>query len=54
VVSHGLDYLGELCNSVIWLDKGMVREKGEPKKVIAAYKEMVRADAEEEAAATIT
>ena len=29
VVSHGLDYLGGLCDRVMWIDEGKVREIGE-------------------------
>ncbi len=51
VVSHGLDYLKTLCNRVIWIDAGAVREIGDPNKVIPNYIATVRKDAEDEAAA---
>jgi lipopolysaccharide transport system ATP-binding protein len=38
MVSHDLNFLEELCDRVLWLDKGVVREIGDPKKVIAAYR----------------
>ncbi len=51
VVSHGLDYLRTLCDRVIWIDAGVVREIGDPDKVIPAYIDTVRKDDEDEAAA---
>jgi lipopolysaccharide transport system ATP-binding protein len=51
VVSHGLDYLKTLCDRVIWIDAGAVREVGDPNKVIPAYIATVRKDDEDEAAA---
>jgi len=38
MVSHDLHFLETLCNRVIWLDKGVVREAGEPKEVLARYR----------------
>jgi lipopolysaccharide transport system ATP-binding protein len=38
MVSHDLTFLEELCDRILWLDKGVVREIGDPKKVIAAYR----------------
>ncbi|MDE2577443.1 MAG: ABC transporter ATP-binding protein [Hyphomicrobiales bacterium] len=53
VVSHGLDYLKDLCDRVIWIDAGAVREIGPPNDVIPAYVATVRKDEEDEAAATV-
>ncbi len=50
VVSHGLDYLKTLCDRVIWIDAGAVREIGDPDKVIPSYISTVRADEEDEVA----
>lgn len=37
LVSHNLDSLPALCNRVIWLDHGRVRESGRPEDVVRAY-----------------
>lgn len=39
LASHDLNAMEELCNRVIWMDQGSVRQMGEPKDVIAAYSE---------------
>jgi lipopolysaccharide transport system ATP-binding protein len=39
VVSHDLDFLGELCDRVIWIDQGAVRESGKPEVVIPRYRD---------------
>lgn len=46
VVSHGLDYLSKLCDRVMWIDEGKVREIGDPKTVIGQYKATVAGDEE--------
>ena len=53
VVSHGLDYLTTLCDRIMWIDEGRVREIGDPVRVIANYRATVRGneDADEEQAA---
>ena len=38
VVSHDLETVRELCNRVIWMDYGRIRQDGPPKDVIAAYR----------------
>ncbi|MFV0280695.1 MAG: ABC transporter ATP-binding protein [Rhodoblastus sp.] len=53
VVSHGLDYLRTLCDRVIWIDAGVVREVGHPDDIIPAYKAAVRKDEEDEAAGVV-
>ena len=53
VVSHGLEYLKTLCNRVIWIDAGEVREIGDPKIVIPNYIATVRKDDEDEAAVPV-
>ncbi len=50
VVSHGLDYLKTLCNRVVWIDAGRVREVGDPNVVIPHYVATVRKDEEDEVA----
>ncbi len=37
LVSHDLNAVQEWCDEVIWIEKGEVRERGEPKRVIDAY-----------------
>jgi lipopolysaccharide transport system ATP-binding protein len=39
IVSHSLDYLETLCDRVLWLDNGVIRESGDPTSVIARYRE---------------
>lgn len=42
IVSHNLNALEELCDRVMWLHDGKIREIGEPKEVLAAYKEFMK------------
>lgn len=44
-VSHSLDLVQELCDRVLWLDRGVPREMGSPRRVVDAYRQAV---AEEE------
>ena len=37
LVSHSLDKVKKLCDRVIWLENGKIREIGEPRKVIINY-----------------
>lgn len=37
VVSHGLLEIRELCDRVIWIDRGTIRMSGDPELVTAAY-----------------
>jgi ABC-2 type transport system ATP-binding protein len=37
-VSHDLDKIEEMCDHVIWLDKGKVKQYGDASKVCKAYK----------------
>ncbi|MEN6448850.1 MAG: ABC transporter ATP-binding protein [Thermoguttaceae bacterium] len=38
VVSHDLDSLALMCDQVLWLDHGHIRQHGPAKEIIAAYK----------------
>ena len=38
IVSHNMSIMKDHCNRVMWLDKGVVKEVGAPKKVIRNYK----------------
>lgn len=42
IVSHSMDTLEELCNSVLWLHDGKVMENGEPMTVLRHYKEFMK------------
>jgi lipopolysaccharide transport system ATP-binding protein len=37
IVSHGLLYLQKVCNRVLWIESGHVRECGDPKTVLNDY-----------------
>jgi lipopolysaccharide transport system ATP-binding protein len=39
IVSHSLDYLETLCDRILWLDSGVIRESGDPATLIARYRE---------------
>jgi len=43
LVSHALATIEDICNEVIWLDHGKLMARGNPSKVIAAYREFVDA-----------
>ncbi len=38
MVSHDLNFLRNLCDRVLWLESGVVREIGDPAKIIADYR----------------
>ncbi|WP_442754417.1 ABC transporter ATP-binding protein [Methylocystis sp. JAN1] len=38
MVSHDLDFLENLCDRVLWLENGVVKEIGEPARIIADYR----------------
>jgi ABC-type polysaccharide/polyol phosphate transport system ATPase subunit len=42
LVSHGLGNIKEMCNEVIWLDKGKLMLHGEPEQVVNAYMKFVK------------
>ena len=44
IVSHNLSTLQELCQRVIWIDKGIVRMDGPTEEVLNAYAESVDKD----------
>ena len=41
LVSHSLDLVAGLCDRVLWLDQGVQRLVGEPRRVIDAYRQEV-------------
>ena len=44
IVSHSLSQIQETCDRVIWLEKGKVREDGEPKEIIEKYSSIMEED----------
>lgn len=42
IVSHNMDTLEELCDEVMWMHEGVVKMIGEPKKVLAEYREFMQ------------
>jgi lipopolysaccharide transport system ATP-binding protein len=44
IVSHDLHFLELRCDKVLWLEKGVVREFGEPYAVIGAYRDAMHAE----------
>lgn len=38
MVSHDLNFLANLCDRVLWLENGVVREIGDPARIIADYR----------------
>jgi ABC-2 type transport system ATP-binding protein len=42
-VSHDLDEVAELCDRVMWLESGRVKQVGTPKKVLGAYADSAQA-----------
>lgn len=43
LVSHALATIEDICNEVIWLNKGKLMMRGNPTEVISAYREFVNA-----------
>ncbi|WP_404468977.1 ABC transporter ATP-binding protein [Sutcliffiella horikoshii] len=41
MVSHSLGVIEDLCDEVIWLDKGTIKEIGEAKAVVKRYREFM-------------
>jgi ABC-type polysaccharide/polyol phosphate transport system ATPase subunit len=39
IVTHNMNFVKEICNKAIWIDKGQVRQIGEPTEVIKSYLE---------------
>ena len=42
IVSHSLGTIRELCNEVLWLNDGKIKQIGPPEEVIPAYEEFMR------------
>ena len=41
IVSHDLSTIEKICDLAVWLDGGVIRKKGTPKKIINAYLEQM-------------
>jgi len=39
MVSHDLNKIAKMCDRVLWIDKGAIRQSGAPKFVLGAYRE---------------
>ena len=37
LVTHSLDLVTRFCDEALWLDRGLVRDQGEPQRVVDAY-----------------
>lgn len=48
LVTHDLDAVERWCDEVIWLNKGVVMDRGEPRRVIDKYRTYIEHEAEEE------
>ncbi len=44
IVSHSLGTLKELCDEVLWLHDGKIKQIGNPEEVISAYEEFMKKD----------
>ena len=42
IVSHSIDTLKSLCDEVMWIHDGELREIGEPKEVLEHYVEFMK------------
>lgn len=47
LVTHDLEAVLRWCDEVVWLDKGEVQDRGEPRRVIDAYRQFVEKGEEE-------
>ncbi len=45
-VAHDLEAIARWCDSAIWLERGQIRQSGEPRPVIDSYLEAVRTEEE--------
>ena len=42
IVSHSTKTIVELCDKVIWLHDGLIKDEGEPAEIMAKYEEYMR------------
>ncbi len=45
IVSHSTNTIVELCDKVIWLNEGIIKDEGDPKRIMAKYEEFMREEA---------
>ncbi len=45
IVSHSSKTLIDLCDRVIWLHDGLIKDEGDPEKIMTQYEEFMRAEA---------
>ncbi len=50
LVSHAMRSMRQLCDELVWLDKGQIRAQGKPEKVIRRYTRHFAVDEDDEAA----
>ena len=53
LVSHDAATIAELCDRCLWIERGQVAAAGEPRGVLAAYREALHATRVERAGATV-
>lgn len=44
IVSHSLGTLRELCDEILWIHDGKIKQQGDPKEVLKAYQEFMKKD----------
>ena len=42
IVSHSISTLTDLCDNVMWMHDGEIKEIGKPKEVLKRYKEFMK------------
>ena len=45
IVSHSTKTLVDLCDKVIWLHEGNIKDEGDPETIMEKYEEFMREDA---------
>ena len=45
IVSHSTNTIVDLCDKVIWLHDGLIKDEGDPAKIMAKYEEFMRENA---------
>jgi len=54
LVTHDLNSVVRWCDEAIWLDKGLVKERGEPRRVLDAYRYFIEKGEDSELLARVT
>ena len=42
IVSHSTKTLVELCDKVVWLHEGLIKDQGDPETIMAKYEEFMK------------